>query len=64
MENLKEYISKDIKFITVSERKNEFIRNNKDLINYPIGKIGNVEIYFTHYYSQEEAHRKQLNQIR
>ncbi|MBS3197067.1 DUF1919 domain-containing protein [Turicibacter bilis] len=50
--------SKDIKFITVSERKNEFIRNNKDLINYPIGKIGNVEIYFTHYYSQEEAHRK------
>ncbi|MBS3199821.1 DUF1919 domain-containing protein [Turicibacter sp. MMM721] len=55
---MKEYISKDIKFITVSERKNEFIRNNKDLINYPIGKIGNVEIYFTHYYSQEEAHRK------
>lgn len=64
IENLEEYISKDIEFINASESKSEFIRNNRNSINYPIGKIGDIEIYFMHYHSQEEAHSKWLNRIK
>lgn len=43
--NFDDYLSKDIVFIETDK-------------NYPVGKIGDVTIFFLHYVSKEEARRK------
>lgn len=45
LKNFDEYMEKNI----------EFIESDKD---YPVGKIGDVTIYFLHYHSEEEAEEK------
>ena len=49
-------MSKDLSFISVNESKwKEYFEND---IDYPIGKLDDIEIFFVHYYSQKEVLEK------
>lgn len=57
--NLRYYLSQDLKFINPSDSK-WFNKVNKthNYGNYPIGIIDDVEVFFMHYTSKEEAYNK------
>lgn len=57
--NLKNYISKDLNFIEATKSKyyNE-LKEDKRFGNYPIGKLGDIEIMFLHYKDENEAYEK------
>lgn len=56
--NLKHYINQELQFITLEESRNKdlLIRQNSD--KCPIGVLDDIEIYFLHYKTQEEAFEK------
>ncbi len=58
LSNLKENLSKEIEFVSKSiyEEANE--DREKRNLNYPIGKIDDIEIHFLHYKSEIEALEK------
>ena len=54
--DLKEYLSADLTFIRPQESKwKEEFEESESFGSYPIGKIKDVEIFFLHYHSEEEA---------
>lgn len=54
--NIKEYLSYDLQFIKFSESKKAKLTGEK--LNYPVGKLKDIEIYFMHYKTEEEAKEK------
>ena len=54
VKNLKKYISMDLKFINPKETKLYGIKN----INYPVGRLGDIDIYFMHYKTEKDAKEK------
>ena len=57
--NLEEYIKTDLKFISpVKSRYYNTLKNSKSFGEYPIGKLGDIEIIFLHYTSENEAYEK------
>jgi len=56
--NLRHYMKSEIKFISYTESKyrEQIIKAHKE--NIPIGLIDDVEIFFLHYHSEEEARKK------
>lgn len=56
--NLKHYINQELQFITLEESRNKdlLIRQNSD--KCPIGVLDDIEIYFLHYKTHEEAFEK------
>ena len=54
--NLKHYMSIDVQFIDYKESKR--YNYNREDISFPVGKIDDVEIYFMHYKTEEEAKEK------
>lgn len=65
--NLRGYIEKDLKFIQPEESKwkdSEQIKNDVHFGEYPIGKLGDVEIFFLHYKDEEEALAKWQRRVK
>ena len=62
VQNLKAYLSKKLEFIPPIESKNvNYIINeigDSNVINHPIGMLGDIELYFVHYSSCTEAYQK------
>lgn len=59
LSDIKGYISKELVFIPPeSSRYVDELRKDKRFGSYPIGMIGDVEIVFLHYHSEEEARKK------
>lgn len=59
--DLQGYIKKDLHFISASDSKwkdSAEIKNDKLFGTYPIGKLGDIEIFFLHYSNEEEALKK------
>lgn len=57
--DIKGYTSKELTFIPPEKsRYVEELRKDKRFGTYPIGKIGDVEIAFLHYHSEQEAKEK------
>lgn len=57
--NIKDYLQKELEFIDIKESKYyQYFIEQKKIRNYPIGKLGDVEIHFLHYKSPEEAKEK------
>ena len=57
--NLKYYLDLELEFIDISESKYKDCEGfKKSTINYPIGRLQDVEIFFLHYKSKEEALEK------
>lgn len=55
--NLKYYINQPLKFISFKSSQNyELIKKSE--IEYPVAKLDDIEIYFMHYDSEEEALEK------
>lgn len=54
VKNLKKYISMDLKFINPKEAKLYGIKN----INFPVGRLGDIDIYFMHYKTEKDAKEK------
>ena len=54
--NIKEYLKFDLEFIDFSESKKAKLTGEKH--SYPVGKLHDIEIYFMHYKSKEEAKKK------
>lgn len=54
--NLKNYISKELVFINPLESKAHKLKNAE--ITFPVAKLDDIEIYFMHYKSEEEAKEK------
>lgn len=57
LKNIKEYVTYELKFITIEESKwKDFVKENDIKAGqYPIGKLNDIEIFFLHYYSEQEA---------
>lgn len=60
LENLKEYLNKDLEFIKINESRFCNILKERGGKNStcPIGKLGDIEIIFLHYKTEEEALEK------
>lgn len=57
--NIKEYINAELQFIPPeSSRYYNNIKSDKRFGRYPIGKLNDIEIFFMHYSSEEEARSK------
>lgn len=57
--NIREYINKELQFIKPCETKYvDYFENHSKFGEYPIGKLGDIEIHFLHYESEEEALEK------
>lgn len=58
--NIKEYLAKPLKFITLEEsRYSETLKQyGGHCVNCPIAECGDIEIIFMHYHSPEEAEEK------
>lgn len=54
--NIKEYLKKELIFIKSKDSKR--FKNTNEIINYPIARLGDIEIYFMHYSSEKEAKEK------
>lgn len=54
--NIKEYLKCDLEFIDFSESKKAKLTGEKH--SYPVGKLNDIEVYFMHYKSKEEAKEK------
>ena len=60
----KRYFSKEIQFIACEQSKNyEIFKDSDRWGEYPIGKIDDIEIYFMHYKSEEEAREKWYRRV-
>lgn len=57
--DIKEYLKKEIKFIEPNKSHSyELIKSKSNFGTYPIGCLGDVEIHFLHYKTQDEAKEK------
>lgn len=57
--SIKDYISKEITFIPPEQsRYADVLRKDKRFGSYPIGMIGDVEVAFLHYHSEQVAKEK------
>ena len=54
--NIKEYIKKELVFIEPKESKKYKLK--KENLNYPVARLGDIEIYFMHYKTKQEAKEK------
>lgn len=54
--NIKEYLNYELEFIDFKESKK--YKNTQQLLNYPVAKLKDIEIYFMHYKTKEEAEQK------
>lgn len=53
------YFSQKLEFINPRNSKNyELLKNSNRYGEYPVGKINDLEIFFMHYHSNEEAEKK------
>lgn len=55
-ENWKYYFSQNLEFI--AWEKASYYSELKEVKPYPVAKLGDIEIYFMHYHSEEEAREK------
>jgi uncharacterized protein (DUF1919 family) len=57
--NIKDYINLTLEFIEPSKTKYiDYFKNHNKFGEYPIGKLGDIEIHFLHYKSEKEAFQK------
>lgn len=57
--NIKEYINLTLEFIEPSRTKyKEYFENHNKFGEYPVGRLGDIEIHFLHYKSEKEAFEK------
>lgn len=57
--NIKEYLNKELNFISVEQSKwKDRILKEKKAGSFPIGKLDDIEIFFLHYHSEDEAKEK------
>lgn len=63
--NLQEYFETELEFITENESKwKNILDSDKRFGTYPIGKLKDIEIFFLHYHSEEEAKQKWKRRIK
>lgn len=55
---LKDYLSSELKFISIEESKYKDILKERKNDNVPIGVLKDIEIVFLHYHSEDEAREK------
>lgn len=55
--NLKHYLEQELEFIDVKNSKyyNKVTKNQTEEITYPVAKLGDIEVFFMHYKTKEEA---------
>lgn len=57
--NIREYVNLKLEFIKPNETKYiNYFKNHNKFAQYPIGKLGDIEIHFLHYNSEQEAFEK------
>ena len=56
--NIKKYVLEDLVFISPKESKWLTSKETQDSIKCPIARLDDIEIYFLHYHSEEEARDK------
>ena len=65
VKNLKYYLSLEIKFIDPKLSKNyDYVKNTNYYGTYPVGVLDDIEVYFMHYKSEEEAREKWMRRAR
>ena len=63
--SLKSYLRKELIFIKPEQSKwYDKIKNDKKIGKYPIARLGDVEVFFLHYKSEEEAIEKWNRRIK
>lgn len=56
--NLKHYINQQLRFIKLEESHNKEMLIRQNSVGCPIGALDDIEIYFLHYKTEEEALKK------
>jgi uncharacterized protein (DUF1919 family) len=54
--NIKEYLNCELKFIDSNDSKKAKLTGKK--LDYPVAKLNDIEIYFMHYKTEQEAKEK------
>lgn len=62
--NVKEYMEKPLAFISYTESKYKEILEEKKQTQVPLGRLGDIEIVFLHYHTQEEAAEKWQRRVK
>ncbi len=58
LSNLEKNLKAEINFITTSKYEDANLDRNNRNLTYPIGLLGEIEIHFLHFHSEEEAAEK------
>lgn len=61
VKNIKYYCSQELKFIDY--KKSKYYQKDKD-VSYPVALLGDIELFFVHYHSKEEAKEKWNRRIK
>ena len=58
--NLKTYLAGELQFIDIKDSKHfdRFVQNGVQMYDFPVAILNDIEIYFMHYHSAEEAREK------
>lgn len=68
LKNIKSYLSKKLEFIKPEESMDyESFKDHAPMMNFPIARLGDIEVFFMHYKNEEEAASKwyrRINKIR
>ena len=65
LHNMKWYLSKKLEFISIKElMAYEQLKDIEEMMNFPIARLGDIEVFFMHYKSQKEAEEKWNRRIK
>lgn len=65
LSNIKYYLEQKLEFIEPEQSKGyEEFKQNIHMMNFPIARLGDIEIFFMHYKSREEAEEKWYRRIK
>lgn len=65
LSNIKSYLSKKLEFITLPELADyDGVKDFEEHMKFPIARLGDIEVFFMHYESKEEAEEKWYRRIK
>lgn len=65
LSNIKYYLSKKLEFITIKELADyDKLKDFEEHMKFPIARLGDIEVFFMHYESKEEAEEKWYRRIK
>ncbi|MDD3468463.1 MAG: DUF1919 domain-containing protein [Thermoguttaceae bacterium] len=62
IQNPRYYFSQELQFIALAESQGKTILQRRNIV-FPVAKLGDIEVYFMHYKTEEEAREKWTRRV-